>query len=60
MRKTTILTLFFVIFFSTTFAQNFDLLEENLKQMQTNEKNMNHRLDVVEKMIDDLLWYQST
>ncbi|MCA1760053.1 MAG: S9 family peptidase, partial [Bacteroidales bacterium] len=62
MRKTTILTLFFVTFFSTAFTQNFaqniDLLEENLKHLQTNDENLNHRLDVVEKMIDDLLWYQ--
>jgi dipeptidyl aminopeptidase/acylaminoacyl peptidase len=58
MRKITILTLFFVTFFSTVFAQNFDILEENLKQLQSQDENLNHRIDVVEKMIDDLLWYQ--
>jgi dipeptidyl aminopeptidase/acylaminoacyl peptidase len=58
MRKTTILTLFFVIMFSTVFSQNFDLMQNDLEKLQTNDENLNHRIDVVEKMIDDLLWYQ--
>jgi hypothetical protein len=45
MRKTTILTLFFVTFFSTTFAQNPELPEKNLEQLQTQNENMNYRMD---------------
>ncbi len=58
MKKTTMLTLFFVIILSTAFSQNFETLGENIKQLQTDSKNLNHRLDILEKMIDDVLWYK--
>lgn len=58
MKKTTMLSLFFVIILSTAFSQNFEKLGENIKQLQTDSKNLNHRLDILEKMIDDVLWYK--
>lgn len=58
MKNNILLTLFFAIICSTAFGQNTDLLNEGIDQLQKNDENLSHRVDLLEKMIDDLLWYQ--
>lgn len=50
----------FVILFSTiSFAQLDQTdLKKNIESLQSNDKNLRHRLDVLEKKIDDVLWFQ--
>ena len=39
-----------------SFAQGEDLKTE-IRKLQSNDQNLNHRLDQLEKMVDDVLWY---
>ncbi|MBI9062074.1 MAG: hypothetical protein JEZ14_08785, partial [Marinilabiliaceae bacterium] len=41
--------------FSTSFGQ---INTEVLDQLKSDDYNMRHRLDKLEKMVDDLLWYE--
>ncbi|MBU1012875.1 MAG: prolyl oligopeptidase family serine peptidase [Bacteroidetes bacterium] len=39
-------------------AQNLEQLSKDIKSLKNDNKNLDHRLDVMEKSIDDLLWFQ--
>lgn len=39
-------------------AQNFEAIQKDLKSLKSFDNNLNHRMDKLEKMIDDLLWYE--
>jgi len=55
--KNTALFLIFLSFLSLNiFAQNQDLGAE-LKKLSSGSENLNHRIDRIEKLIDDVLWY---
>ena len=48
--------LFVLIFFSVSFAQ--EKSDTVLESIEKNDNNLQHRLDVLEKKVDDLLWYE--
>ena len=55
--KNTALFLIILTFLSlNNFAQNQDLGAE-LKKLSSGSENLNHRIDRIEKLIDDVLWY---
>ena len=58
MKKIVLVFVFSLSFFSFNFAQNPDEILENLELLHKRFENLNHRLDVIEKNIDDLLWYE--
>ncbi len=39
-------------------AQEQTPVSSELKEIRSNSENLEHRLDRLEKMVDDLLWYQ--
>lgn len=43
---------------SFVFSQNFDDVKKDLKTLQNNDDNLDHRLDKLSKLIDDVLWNQ--
>lgn len=45
-----------ILFTISAFGQTADIAGE-LKKLEGNNENVNHRIDVLEKMIDDVLWY---
>lgn len=49
--------IFTVLFFfsSNFFAQS---IEDLKKEITENEENLQHRLDILEKLVDDVLWFQ--
>lgn len=48
---------FFIIIFSF-FAVNAQSLDEIKKQISRNDESLQHRLDRIEKLVDDVLWFQ--
>ena len=56
MNKLVFLLLGFLHLTMFCFAQTEDLKTE-LRKLQSNDQNLNHRLDQLEKMVDDVLWY---
>lgn len=57
MKKTGIV-LAMVLFTASIYAQVDSDLEEQLEALSNYNERLEHRLDVLEKTIDDLLWYQ--
>jgi dipeptidyl aminopeptidase/acylaminoacyl peptidase len=51
--------IFFLLLFlaGAVSAQNLDELKNNLKNLQSVNENMEHRIDQLAKQIDDVLWY---
>lgn len=46
------------ILISPIYSQQTTNSEDILNQLQNENEDLNHRIDVLEKMIDDILWYQ--
>jgi dipeptidyl aminopeptidase/acylaminoacyl peptidase len=42
---------------SASYSQNIDALENEVKALREYNVNLNHRLDVLQKTIDDVLWF---
>ena len=57
MKKTVYLSVFLSLLMLTTFAQSEDYNTKLLKELQTEIAKNEHRFDVLEKKIDDVLWY---
>lgn len=57
--KTVSLILFLILLtIISTFAQTKNVnLQETLDNLNKNNENFNHRLDVLQKKIDDIIWY---
>ncbi|MDZ7763511.1 MAG: prolyl oligopeptidase family serine peptidase [Melioribacteraceae bacterium] len=53
-------SLFVLICFSLTIAAQVTntQLKDEIESLQKSDENMNHRLDVLEKKIDDLIWFE--
>lgn len=58
MRKLVILFLLSGLFTNQLDAQNFEQINEGIEDLQSNDENLRHRLDRLEKLIDDVLWEQ--
>lgn len=56
MFKNHITAIFFVLG-TAAFAQEGNTLQDQLQQLLKNQEDLEHRLDVLEKAIDDLAWY---
>lgn len=53
------LSLFLLGLISFSFAQNkMNSIEDRLKQLELENQNLHHRMDVLSKQNDDVLWYQ--
>jgi len=49
----------FLLFFTFLFLNNVSAQEnEVIKKLEKDNENLHHRLDVLEKMVDDLIWYE--
>lgn len=58
MRKSIFILLTLFLFSNITFSQvEKNSIKKELKQLKTNDKNLNHRLDRLSKLIDDVLWH---
>lgn len=53
-------SLFVLIYFSLTITAQVTntQLKDEIESLQKSDENMNHRLDVLEKKIDDLIWFE--
>lgn len=51
------LALIFILLPAITFSQNFELLQKEINELKKSKDIFNHRLDLLEKQIDDILWY---
>lgn len=58
MKKLAILIILSSIFSNYLFSQNFENLSKEIGELQTDNENLGHRLDRIEKLIDDVLWGQ--
>ena len=59
MKKITILTSILILLFSINLnAQDINFLKEELKNLQQNDEDLNHRIDRLSKQIDDIMWHQ--
>jgi dipeptidyl aminopeptidase/acylaminoacyl peptidase len=58
MRKLAILFLLSGFLSNHLYSQNFEQINEGIEELQTNDENLRHRLDRIEKLIDDVLWEQ--
>ncbi|MCG6185759.1 alpha/beta hydrolase family protein [Maribellus maritimus] len=56
MKKSTLLVTLFTLCALFTNAQNTDSLKKEIEQLQNSNENMDHRIDQLAKMIDDILW----
>lgn len=56
MKKLTFLTL--LIFSFLMFAQNNPHLEKKVDKLQKHNEKLRHRLDVLQKKIDDVIWFE--
>ncbi|MBN1301495.1 MAG: S9 family peptidase [Melioribacteraceae bacterium] len=52
------ITLFLLFALNITAQPNNDELQKQIKSLKEYNENLEHRLDVLEKRIDDVLWYQ--
>lgn len=57
MEKSFLILLLF-LFLSSTYGQEFDSMKRQLDDLKNYNENLKHRLDVLEKSIDDVLWFQ--
>jgi dipeptidyl aminopeptidase/acylaminoacyl peptidase len=57
MKKTFTLAGIFFLIFVTSFAQSDDNSTKMLKELQTTLDKYEHRFDILEKKIDDVLWF---
>lgn len=58
MSKKILLALLPFLFLSSIYAQEFDSIKKQLEELKNYNSNLRHRLDVLEKNIDDVLWFQ--
>ena len=63
MKKLIISNLLFLIIFTMTFSPGFaqDLsadLKKDIKSLKNADENLRHRLDMLQKKIDDVIWFQ--
>ncbi len=59
MKKTVLILLFIgLLSHSTLYAQSLTEIKQGIEQLQNERKNLDHRLDRLEKLIDDVLWNQ--
>jgi dipeptidyl aminopeptidase/acylaminoacyl peptidase len=58
MRKLAILFLLSGFLSNYLYSQNFEKINEGIEELQANDENLRHRLDRLEKLIDDVLWEQ--
>ena len=59
MNKIVLILMVNTIIFSFGFAQELPLdLKKEFASLKNNDENINHRLDVLEKKVDDLIWHQ--
>lgn len=56
--KTKLLFFMLAVSAHAVYAQNHEELKNDLEIIQQNDKSLRHRIDRLEKMIDDILWYQ--
>lgn len=57
MKKSVILAFFLILICTKIFAQSEEL-KTTLDNIKGNQENLDHRLDQLAKMIDDVLWYE--
>ena len=58
-KKITCLLLLILLSVQTSYSQeNDDSIKNSLKSLKDYKENLEHRLDVLEKNIDDVLWFQ--
>jgi len=58
MRKLAILILLSGLLSNHLFSQNLEKINEGIGGLETDNENLRHRLDRLEKLIDDVLWEQ--
>ena len=59
MNKIVLILMVNTIIFSFGFAQELPLdLKKEFASLKNNDENLNHRLDVLEKKVDDVIWHQ--
>ena len=58
MKKLTVLIFLSAMFSGHLFSQNFDDIRQGITELQTDNENLDHRIDRLEKLIDDVLWEQ--
>ena len=56
MKKITFL--FFILFSVLLIAQNNSDLEKKVNNLQKHNENLRHRIDVLQKKIDDVIWFE--
>jgi len=52
-----IFLLIIFLFATNIFAQDFESIKKDLNELKKNKENLEHRLDILEKNIDDILWF---
>ena len=52
-----IFLLIIFLFATNVFAQDFESIKKDLNELKKNKENLEHRLDILEKNIDDILWF---
>lgn len=57
MNKRIILLVFIVIASGISVAQSIDELKKGIDQLISNDEDINHKINQIEKQIDDILWY---
>jgi dipeptidyl aminopeptidase/acylaminoacyl peptidase len=58
MKKTAVLICLSIFFSGALFSQDFNDLKQGISKLQNDNNNLGHRLDRLEKLIDDVLWEQ--
>lgn len=59
MRTIKLLALLFMLFsFAVVKAQNYDAMKKDLETLKKDNESLQHRLDILEKGIDDITWYE--
>ena len=51
--------IFFMMISMCSFSQNPEMIQKELKEVTAFNENMRHRIDRLEKMVDDLQWHQN-
>ena len=57
MKRIMLFAVFFILFSAITIGQNLTEIGQQIEAITENNDNTRHRLDVLEKMIDDLRWH---
>lgn len=47
-----------LILTAVVYAQDYEALKKDLSELKKSRENLDHRLDILEKNIDDILWFQ--